>query len=83
MSETDYRTVRSATGTKQIQSKMLLELQAVDNPCAEVSIDSWKEMVATTASRDKSCLFTTLDEYVDYRIIELVHRESGYQLDHR
>lgn len=70
MSETDYRTVRSATGTKQIQSKMLLELLAVDKPCAEVFIDSWKEMVATTASRDKSCLFATLDDYVDYRIID-------------
>lgn len=70
LSETDYRTVRSATGTKQIQSKMLLELLEIDKPCAEVFIQSWKEMVATTASRDKSCLFTTLDEYVDYRIID-------------
>ncbi|KAJ5586656.1 isoprenoid synthase domain-containing protein [Penicillium hetheringtonii] len=49
---------------------MLLELLAVDKPCAEVFIDSWKEMVATTASRDKSCLFATLDDYVDYRIID-------------
>jgi hypothetical protein len=49
---------------------MLLELLAMDKPCAEVFIQSWKEMVATTASRDKSCLFTTLNDYVDYRIID-------------
>lgn len=49
---------------------MLLELLAIDKPCAEVFIQSWKEMVATTASRDKSSLFATLDEYVDYRIID-------------
>ncbi|KAJ5116916.1 Variediene synthase [Penicillium angulare] len=70
LSETDYRTVRSSTGTKQIQSKMLLELLSIDKPCAEVVIDSWKEMVATTAARDKSCIFNGLEDYVEYRIID-------------
>ncbi|KAJ5670875.1 isoprenoid synthase domain-containing protein [Penicillium longicatenatum] len=70
LNETEYRTVRSTTGTKQIQSKMLLELLATDKPCAEVVIAAWKEMVATTASRDKSCIFDSIEEYVDYRIID-------------
>ncbi|KAJ5301085.1 uncharacterized protein N7443_006087, partial [Penicillium atrosanguineum] len=70
LNETDYRTVRSTIGTKQIQSKMLLELLTIDKPCAEVVIASWKEMVATTASRDKSCIFDTIEDYVDYRIID-------------
>ncbi|KAJ5160711.1 isoprenoid synthase domain-containing protein [Penicillium canariense] len=70
LNETEYRTVRSTTGTKQIQSKMLLELLAIDKPCAEVVIAAWKEMVATTASRDKSCIFDNIEDYVDYRIID-------------
>ncbi|KAJ6104679.1 isoprenoid synthase domain-containing protein [Penicillium sp. IBT 18751x] len=70
LNETEYRTVRSTTGTKQIQSKMLLELLSIDKLCAEVVISSWKEMVATTASRDKSCIFDTIEDYVDYRIID-------------
>ncbi|KAI9376024.1 isoprenoid synthase domain-containing protein [Aspergillus egyptiacus] len=70
LDETEYRTVRSVLGTKQIQSKMLLELLSIDAPCAEVVIDSWKTMIATTAKRDKTRPFSNLDEYVDYRIID-------------
>lgn len=70
LNETEYRTVRSTTGTKQIQSKMLLELLSVDVSCANVVIEGWKEMVETTASRDKTCLFDNIDDYVDYRIID-------------
>ncbi|KAJ5624352.1 isoprenoid synthase domain-containing protein [Penicillium lagena] len=70
LNETDYRTVRSTTGTKQIQSKMLLELLSMDKPCAEVVITAWKEMVALTAFRDKSCIFDNIEDYVEYRIID-------------
>ncbi|KAL3457458.1 isoprenoid synthase domain-containing protein [Aspergillus heterothallicus] len=70
LDETEYRTVRSILGTKQIQSKMLLELLAVDAPCAEVVINSWKEMISTTAKQDKTRAFDNLEEYVDYRIID-------------
>ncbi|KAL2851125.1 isoprenoid synthase domain-containing protein [Aspergillus pseudoustus] len=70
LDDTEYRTVRSILGTKQIQSKMLLELLAIDAPCAEVVITSWKEMIATTAKQDKTRGFDTLEEYVDYRIID-------------
>ncbi|KAL4790372.1 isoprenoid synthase domain-containing protein [Aspergillus venezuelensis] len=70
LDETEYRTVRSILGTKQIQSKMLLELLSIDAPCAEVVINSWKEMISTTAKRDKTQVFNNLDEYVDYRIID-------------
>ncbi|KAL2847042.1 isoprenoid synthase domain-containing protein [Aspergillus pseudodeflectus] len=70
LDETEYRTVRSILGTKQIQSKMLLELLAIDAPCAEVVINSWKEMISTTAKQDKTRAFDTLEEYVDYRIID-------------
>ncbi|RDW83563.1 bifunctional terpene synthase/polyprenyl synthetase family protein [Aspergillus mulundensis] len=70
LDETEYRTVRSVLGTKQIQSKMLLELLSIDAPCAEVVIDSWKTMISTTAKQDKKRVFDNLEEYVDYRIID-------------
>lgn len=62
--------MRSITGTKQIQSKMLLELLSVDTHCAEVVIDAWKTMIDTTAKQDKTRTFSDLEEYVDYRIID-------------
>ncbi|KAL4801265.1 isoprenoid synthase domain-containing protein [Aspergillus unguis] len=70
LDETEYRTVRSVLGTKQIQSKMLLELLSIDAPCAEVVIDYWKQMISTTAKQDKQRVFDSLEEYVDYRIID-------------
>lgn len=70
LDETEYRTVQSTTGTKQIQSKMLLELLSIDSTCANVVIEAWKEMVGTTASRDKTKIFDNMDDYVEYRIID-------------
>ncbi|OQE94690.1 hypothetical protein PENNAL_c0003G09066 [Penicillium nalgiovense] len=70
LSDTEYRTIRPKTGTKQILSKMLLELLSIDKPCAEVVIQSWKEMVATTASRDNCNIFDNIEDYVEYRIID-------------
>ncbi|OJJ72250.1 hypothetical protein ASPBRDRAFT_675371 [Aspergillus brasiliensis CBS 101740] len=70
LDETEYRTVRSVTGTKQIQSKMLLDLLSIDPVCAEVVIDSWKTMIDTTVKQDKTRTFSNLEEYVDFRIID-------------
>lgn len=39
---------------------MLLELFSVDAPCAEVVIEIWKTMVATTAKQDKTRPFENL-----------------------
>ncbi|KAG2026212.1 hypothetical protein GB937_001719 [Aspergillus fischeri] len=70
LDETEYRTVRSTLGTKQIQSKMIMELLSIDKLCAEVVIDAWKTMISTTAMLDKTRPFSSLEEYVDYRIID-------------
>lgn len=70
LDETEYRTVRSVAGTKQVQSKMLLELFAIDPACAQVVLDSWKTMIDTTATQDKTRAFEGWEEYVDYRIID-------------
>jgi hypothetical protein len=70
LNETEYRTVRSVIGTKQIQSKMIMELLSIDARCAEVVVGSWKTMIKTTAQLDKDRMFDNLEEYVDYRIID-------------
>ncbi|PYH40159.1 bifunctional terpene synthase/polyprenyl synthetase family protein [Aspergillus saccharolyticus JOP 1030-1] len=70
LDETEYRTVRSVTGTKQVQSKMLVELFAIDPACAQVVLDAWKTMIDTTATKDKTRAFSDWEEYVDYRIID-------------
>jgi hypothetical protein len=70
LDEIEYRTVRSTLGTKQIQSKMIMELLSIDKLCAEIVIDAWKTMIATTAKLDKTRPFSNLEEYVDYRIID-------------
>lgn len=66
--------MRSITGTKQIQSKMLLELLSIDAQCAEVVIEAWKTMISTTTKQDESRPFENLDAYVDYRIVDTGHR---------
>lgn len=70
LDETEYRTVRSVIGTKQIQSKMIMELLSIDPRCAEVVVDSWKTMIKTTAQLDKDRMFDNLEEYVNYRIVD-------------
>lgn len=70
LDETEYRTVRCITGTKQIQSKMLLELLSINAPCAEIVIEAWKAMISTTTKQDKSRPFENLEDYVDYRIVD-------------
>lgn len=70
LDDSQYHARQSAIGARQIQSKMINELLSIDKPCAEVVIKSWKEMAALTASRDKTCIFSDIMEYVDYRIID-------------
>src|SRR6201996_2916112 len=55
--------LRSMVGSKQIQSKMMLELLSVDPECANAVIDAWKIMVDTTAKRDKTIPDASMDEY--------------------
>jgi hypothetical protein len=56
-------------GRKQIQAKMMLGLTSTDEACAERVMDVWKTMLSTTL-KDKSKEFTTLEEYLDFRIID-------------
>lgn len=48
---------------------MISELLSIDRPCAEEVIDSWKTMIATTPKKDKTRSLGSIEEYVDYRIV--------------
>ncbi|KAM7217588.1 Isoprenoid synthase domain containing protein [Rhypophila decipiens] len=65
--EITEETVKS--GRKQIQAKMMLQLTSMDPVCAERVLDVWKTMLSTTRA-DKTKDFSTLDEYLDFRIVD-------------
>jgi len=69
LNETESMTARAVTGAKQIQAKMIHELMSIDSACAKRVVDAWKTMASTT-TRDKSKDFQSIDEYVDFRIID-------------
>jgi hypothetical protein len=56
-------------GRKQIQAKMMLELASTDKVCAERVMDVWKAMLSTTL-KDKAKDFATLEDYLDFRIVD-------------
>ena len=62
--------LRSVVGSKQIQSKMMLEMLSIDPERANVAIDAWKVMVDTAAKRNKTIPFANMEEYIDYRIVD-------------
>jgi hypothetical protein len=56
-------------GRKQLQAKMALQLLQTDKACAERVLAVWKTMLSTTLER-KSDTFTSLEEYLDFRIVD-------------
>ncbi|KAK4120553.1 terpenoid synthase [Parathielavia appendiculata] len=54
---------------KQIQAKMMYQLNATDKVCAARVMDAWKTMLSTTL-RGKDKGFSNLEEYLDFRIID-------------
>jgi hypothetical protein len=56
-------------GREQIQAKMILKLTSTDKECAERVLKIWKTMISTTL-RDKDKKFRSIEEYVDFRIID-------------
>ncbi|KAI1818647.1 isoprenoid synthase domain-containing protein [Poronia punctata] len=58
-----------ALGKKQIEAKMMLKLASTDPACTERVMRVWKEMLSTTV-RDQKKKFSSLEEYVDFRIID-------------
>jgi hypothetical protein len=52
-----------------MQAKMVLKLRIMDEVCTERVMDVWKTMISTTL-RGKNKEFSSLEEYVDFRIVD-------------
>jgi ophiobolin F synthase len=64
----------SVVGAKQMYSKILLELFAIDEPCGQRIIDTWKDNLSATHGLKKDRPYTSLEEYVPFRIQDVASR---------
>lgn len=68
--ETAAKNARNVkNGRKQVQAKIMLQLNQTDKVCAERVMDTWKVMLST-ALRDRGENFSNLKEYLEFRIID-------------
>lgn len=58
-----------ALGKTQIQAKMMMQLGSTDRECTKRVKLVWEEMLTTTL-RDKDRDFASLEDYVDFRIVD-------------
>ncbi|KUL83692.1 hypothetical protein ZTR_07521 [Talaromyces verruculosus] len=58
-------------GKKQIQSKLLLEMVAIDRECALVTMKAWARFLEVGSSRQHDTRFTSLETYLPYRIMDV------------
>ncbi|RMZ70974.1 fusicoccadiene synthase [Pyrenophora seminiperda CCB06] len=65
----EWKNTNPALGKTQIQAKMMMQLASMDKACTERVKRVWQEMITTTLS-DKDKQFASLDEYVDFRIVD-------------
>jgi len=59
------------SGKKQIQSKMLSEMMAIDKERALTTMKAWAKFVETASGRENHTHFASLDEYIPYRVIDV------------
>jgi hypothetical protein len=62
-------TAHAKAGRKQLQAKMVVQLTSTDSECAERVMRVWETMLSTTL-KDKTSEFNTLEEYLDFRIVD-------------
>lgn len=58
------------SGKKQIQSKILLEMMAIDRDRALISMKAWANFLELAAGRRHHTHFATLEEFIPYRILD-------------
>jgi hypothetical protein len=66
-------------GIAKIQSIMLHEMLTIDRECALTTMAAWARFVEVGSSRCHSTVFTSLDQYIPYRI----HDVGEMQVAHR
>ena len=69
LSHNDCAPMNPALRRQQIQAKMILGLTRTDKACTERVMNVWKTMISMTL-RDKDKQFSTLEHYVDFRIVD-------------
>jgi hypothetical protein len=69
LGDANYQPLNPALKRQQMQAKMVLQLMNTDEVCTERVMGVWKTMISTTL-RDKDKEFSSLDEYVDFRIVD-------------
>lgn len=61
----------SRAGKKKIQSQIFLEMLAIDRPCAITTMKAWARFIEVGSSRQHNTRFTSLDQYIPYRIMDV------------
>lgn len=59
-----------AQGEKEIQSRILSEMIVIDKQRALTSMKAWNKFVQMAAAGVETRPFSTLDEYIPFRIID-------------
>ncbi|CZT49095.1 related to Fusicoccadiene synthase [Rhynchosporium secalis] len=56
---------------KKIQAQLLNEMIAIDPKCALITMKAWAKFVEVGSSRQHHTVFTKLDDYLPYRIMDV------------
>ena len=59
------------SGKKKIQAQIFLEMLAIDPECAKTTRKPWARFVEVGSSRQHNTRFTSLAEYIPYRIMDV------------
>jgi hypothetical protein len=60
-----------ANGKHQMQSQLMKEIMPIDRSCALVTMKAWAKFVEVGSSRQHNKIFTTMAEYLPYRIMDV------------
>ena len=64
----DKDSLRKAMGIKTMKAQVLTEMMAIDKERAVITMKSWEKFVQVVSSRQRSEPFSSLADYLPYRI---------------
>lgn len=60
-----------ADGKRKMQAKLMLDMVQIDEACAKTTIKVWAKFVEQASGRQHGKDFSTLDEYMEYRVLDV------------
>jgi len=57
-------------GKRSVQSQILSEMMAIDRECALETMKVWAKFFETGSSRQQNKIFTSIDKYLPYRVMD-------------